>query len=182
MTFNARDGFHKSSSVFNQPYLGPVGPVSGGIQEPNQSVIPPFANQLNNFGNVGVTYQFAANEMIGAGGTFSNSHYLDPAEVPGLFDSSSQGGSAFYAFRISKMHYVGVTYLYQQLLSYPVPGTTGPKRTRLFFSTHFMRRPDSRFPFLEARNTQTSARSSLTVYQSPTTPDPKAGTRKLGAA
>jgi hypothetical protein len=123
VTFSARDGFQKTSSVFNQPSLGTAGAVSGGIQEPNQSVIAPVASQLNNFGNVGITYQFAANGMIGASGTFTNLHYLDPAEVQGLFDSSSQGGSAFYAYRISKMHYIGVAYQYQRLLSYPAPGT-----------------------------------------------------------
>ena len=123
VTLSARDGFQKSSSVFNQPSVGSAGAVSGGIQEPNQSVIAPYASQLNNSGNVGITYQFAANRMIGAGGTFSNLHYLDPAEVPGLFDSNSQGGSVFYTHRISKMHYIGVTYQYQRLLSYPAPGT-----------------------------------------------------------
>ena len=123
VTFTARDGFQKSSSVFNQPSLGSAGAVSGGIQEPNQSVIAPVASQLNNFGNVGITYQFAANGMIGASGTFSNLHYPDPAQVPGLYDSSSQGGSAFYAHRVSKMHYIGVSYQYQRLLSYPAPGT-----------------------------------------------------------
>ena len=60
VTFSARDGFQKSSSVFNQPSLGTSGAVSGGIQEPNQSVIAPYASQLNNSGNVGITYQFAA--------------------------------------------------------------------------------------------------------------------------
>ncbi len=123
VTFSARDGFQKSSSVFNQPSLGSAGVVSGGIQEPNQSVIAPISNQLNNSGNVGITYQFAMNGMIGASGTFTNLHYLDPTEVPGLYDSSSQGGSAFYAYRISKMHYIGVTYQFQRLLSFPAPGT-----------------------------------------------------------
>jgi hypothetical protein len=123
VTFSARDGFQKTSSVFNQPSLGTAGSVSGGIQEPNQSVIAPVASQLNNFGNVGMTYQFAPNGMIGGSGTFGNLHYLDPAQVPGLLDSSTQGGSAFYAHRLSKMHYIGVTYQYQRLLSYPTPGT-----------------------------------------------------------
>jgi hypothetical protein len=123
VTLSALDEFQKTSSIFNQPSLGSAGAVSGGIQEPNQSVIAPFANQLNNFGNVGITYQFAANGMIGAGGTFSNLHYLDPAAVPGLFDTKAQGGSAFYTYRISRMHYIGVTYQYQRLLSYPAPGT-----------------------------------------------------------
>ena len=123
VTFSARDGFQKSSSVFNQPSLGSDGSVSGGIQEPNQSVIAPVTSQLNNSGNAGITYQFAANGMIGGSGTFSNLHYLDPTQVPGLYDSTSQGGSAFYTYRISKMHYIGVTYQYQRLLSYPAPGS-----------------------------------------------------------
>lgn len=123
VTFSARDGFQKSSSVFNQPNVGVAGAVSGGTQELNQSVIAPVADRLSNSGNVGITYQFAANGMIGASGTFTNLHYPNPAEVPGLFDSESQGGSAFYSLRISKMHYLGVIYQYQRLLSYPAPGT-----------------------------------------------------------
>jgi hypothetical protein len=133
VTFSARDGFQKSSSVFNQPFLGTAGSVSGGIQEPNQSIIAPVASQLNNFGNVGITYQFATNGMIGGNGTFSNLHYLDPAQVPGLYDSSSQGGSAFYAHRVSKMHYIGVTYQYQRLLTYPPPGTNETQTHSLLF-------------------------------------------------
>ena len=122
VTFSARDRFQKSSNVFNQPDLASAGAVSGGAQEPNVSVIAPIADRLSNFGNVGITYQFAPNGMIGASGSFTNLHYPNQAEVPGLFDSSSQGGSVFYSFRASKMHYVGVTYQYQRLLSYPTEG------------------------------------------------------------
>jgi hypothetical protein len=123
VTFFARDGFQRASSVFNQPDLGAAGTVSGGISEPNQSVIAPLADQLSNSGNVGITYQFAANSMIGASGTFSYLHYPNAAEVPGLFDSESQSGSAFYSLRISKRHYIGAAYQYQRLFSYPPPGT-----------------------------------------------------------
>lgn len=122
VTFSARDGLTKSSNVFNQPDLASAGAVSGGAQGPNLSVIAPIADFLSNSGYVGVTYQFAANGMVGASGTFTNLHYPNPAEVPGLFDSNSQGGSVFYSFRASKMHYVGVTYQYQRLVSYPTEG------------------------------------------------------------
>jgi hypothetical protein len=121
LTFNARDGFQKSSSIFNQPDFG-AGGVSGGGQGSNVSAISPIAALLQNSGNVGVTYQFAANGMVGATGTFSTLHYPNPAEVPGLFDSSSQAGSLFYSFRATKMHYFGVTYQYQRLVSYPSGG------------------------------------------------------------
>src|ERR1035441_211417 len=60
VTFSARDGFQKSSNVFNQPDLAGAAAVSGGTQEPNFSVIAPIADRLSNSGNVGLNYQFAA--------------------------------------------------------------------------------------------------------------------------
>ena len=120
VTFSATDGFQKSSNVFNQPDL--AGTVSGGAQGGDLSVIAPVADQLRNGGNLGITYQFAANQMIGAGGSFTNLHYPDPTQVPGLFDSESQSGSGFYAFRASEMHYLGIDYQYQRLLSFPTQG------------------------------------------------------------
>ena len=119
VTFSAGDGFQKSSNVFNQPDLASAGAVFGGTQEANFSVFAPIADRLSNFGNFTLTYQFAANATVGASGTFMNLHYPNPAQVPGLFDSSSQGGSVFYTFRVSQMHYIGVTYQYQRLLSFP---------------------------------------------------------------
>jgi hypothetical protein len=121
VTFSARDGFQKTSSVFNQPSLSAEA-VSGGAQQANFSIIAPIADVLRNAGNIGLSYQFARNGLVGASGTFSNLHYPNPAQVPGLYDSSSQSGSAFYSFRISKMHYIGTTYQYQRLLSYPTHG------------------------------------------------------------
>ncbi len=122
VTFNARDTFQKSSNVLNQPELLTTTSISGSAQTPNFSIVAPIADVLRDSGNTGVSYQFALNQMIGASGTFSSLHYPNPAQVPGLFDSSSQGASAFYALRISKKHYVGATYEYQRLASYPTYG------------------------------------------------------------
>ena len=133
VTFNARDGFQKSSSVFNQPDLATAGAVSGGAQEANFSIIAPIADHLTNSGTVGITNQFSANGMVGASGTFTNLHYPDQAEVPGLFDSSSQAGSAFYSLRASKMHYFGVTYQYQRLLSYLTGGQSETQTHAILF-------------------------------------------------
>ena len=123
VTFSARDGFQKTSNVFNQPDLAAGGVVSGGAGGGNLSVIAPVADRLSNIGSVGLAYQFGTDSMVGASGAFSNLHYPDAAEVPGLFDSASQSGSGFYARRISNTHYVGAIYQYQRLLSYPAPGT-----------------------------------------------------------
>jgi hypothetical protein len=138
VTLSGRDGFQKSSNVFNQPDLASALAVSGGTQEGNFSVIAPIADRLTNSGNAGITYQFAANGMVGASGTFTNLHYPNQAEVPGLFGSSSQAGSVFYSFRISKEHYIGVTYQYQRLLSYPTQGQneTQTQSVLLFYTLY----------------------------------------------
>ncbi|MGB7603126.1 MAG: hypothetical protein WBM24_22685, partial [Candidatus Sulfotelmatobacter sp.] len=133
VSISARDGFQKTSSVFNQPDPTSAFAVSGGTQVANFSVIAPIADLLSNAGNVGMTWQFAANAMVGASGTFANLHYPNQAEVPGLFDSSAQGGSIFFTHRISKMHYVGATYEYQRLVSYPTVGQNETQTHALLF-------------------------------------------------
>lgn len=117
-TFSAMDGFHKTSNILNQVPDQGSGVVSGGIQQPNFSIYTPIANQLNNSGNVGLSWQYSLNDMIGGSGTFSNLHYLDQAQVPGLFDSATQGGELFFSHRIANGQYIGVTYSYQRLLAY----------------------------------------------------------------
>src|ERR1700733_574981 len=140
VTFSARDGFQKSSNVFNQlDGVAAAAAVSGGAQEPNFSVIAPIADRLSNSGNAGITYQFAANGMVGASGTFTNLHYPNQAEVPGLFDSGSQSGTAFYSLRVAQRHYVGAVYQYQRLIAYPVPGTneTQTHAALVFYTVYF---------------------------------------------
>jgi hypothetical protein len=140
VTFSARDGFQKSSNVFNQPDLASAAAVTGSTEAANFSVIAPIADRLSNSGDAGITYQFAANSMVGASGTFTNLHYPNQAEVPGLFDSGSQSGSAFYSLRIARRHYIGAVYQYQRLLSYPVPGTNETQTNAvLVFYTVYLR-------------------------------------------
>ncbi|HLW88585.1 MAG TPA: hypothetical protein VKR57_08835 [Terriglobales bacterium] len=143
VTFAAHDGFQKSSNVFNQADLASASAVSGGTQGGNFSIIAPIADHLSNAGNLGITYQFALNEMIGASGTFTNLHYPNQAEVPGLFDSESQGGAAFYSLRVSKVNYLGAAYQYQRLLSFPAPGAnlTQTHALLLFYTLY----PTTRF-------------------------------------
>lgn len=144
VTFSARDAFQKTSNVFNQPEdLTSTGVVSGGTQGANFSIIAPIADQLNNSGNVGINYQFGLNDMVGASGTFSNLHYPNPAQVPGLYDSSSQSGLAFYSHRVAKDQYIGVTYGYQRLLSYPTVGVNETQTHAAFL--FYTLAPTSRF-------------------------------------
>ncbi len=146
VTFSARDSFQKSSNAFSQPLDVSNGVVSGGSQGPNLSVLAPIADSLSNSGNVGITYQFGLNEMVGASGSFANLHYPNPSQVPGLFDSSSQGGLAFYSRRIAKRNYIGVTYGYQRLVAYPAVGVSGTQaHAALIFYT--LSPKSSRFSF-----------------------------------
>ena len=118
ITLSALDSFQKSSDMFSQPPdLMPANVVSAGAQSPNFSVIVPVADRLSNSGNVGLSYQFALNDMVGVSGTFSNLRYPNQKQVLGLYDPSSQGGLAYYSHRIDRGQYVGFTYEYQRLLS-----------------------------------------------------------------
>ena len=109
--------------MFNQsPDLAAGGIVSGGTQGANFSIVTPLADRLSNFGNIGLNYQFGLNDMVGASGSFSTLHFPNPSEVPGLYDSGSVGGIAFYSHRLAKSHYIGAAYGYQRLVAYPVVG------------------------------------------------------------
>ncbi len=125
VTASLRESFQKTSNVFNQPNPLSGGAVSGSPQPPTIVVIAPTADQLTNMASMQLTYQFSRNGMIGVAGAFTNLHYPNQAEVPGLYDSSSSGGSAFYNHRLSKMHYVGATYQYSRILADPLNATAG---------------------------------------------------------
>jgi hypothetical protein len=147
VTFSATDSFRKTSSILNQvPDLSSGGVVSGGAQGANYSAIAPIANYLSNSGNAGLSYQYALNDMVGASGTFSNIHYPDQSQVPGLIDSSSQAGLAFYSHRVGRGQYLGVTYQYQKLLSHLGTGDNETQtHSALFFYTYAP--TSSRFSF-----------------------------------
>jgi hypothetical protein len=122
VTLSAEDHFQKSSNVFNNPNIDASTVVSGAAQVSNFFIVPPIADRLSNTGSAGLTYQYSLNQMLGASGVFTRLDYPHPTQAPGLFNANSQSGSAFYAFRISRMHYIGAAYQYQRLLSYPTEG------------------------------------------------------------
>lgn len=122
VTLSLRDSFSRSSDAFSQPDLLAATPIPGSAQAPTVAVIAPLAEQLTNTGNGTLTYQFSRSSMVGVGGSVTNLHYPDQSQVPGLFDSNSAGGSAFFSHRLSKKQYVGAQYQYQRILSYPTGG------------------------------------------------------------
>jgi hypothetical protein len=139
VTLSLQDSFQKTSNVLNQLNPDFARPVSGGVFVPNDSVVAPIADVLRNTATVTLTDQFSVNGMIGASGTFTNLHYPNQAQVPGLYDSSSRGGSAFYTHRLSKMHYIGATYQYQMFQAYPnrAQSETQAHSIFLFYTLYF---------------------------------------------
>ena len=119
VTASLGDAFRKSSNVFNQPYSLSGGPISGSTQSPLVPIVAPYADQLSNTANAELTYQFNRNGMVGASGNFTTLNYPNPSEVPGLSDSNSRGGAAFFSRRLSKTQYFGATYQYSQIIGAP---------------------------------------------------------------
>lgn len=142
LTASLRDSFQKTSNIFNQPNPLSATPVSGSAPAPTVAVIAPVADQVLNAANVQLTYQFSANGMAGVGGTFTNLNYPNPAEAPGLYDSSSKGGSAFYSRRLLEKYDVGVSYQYMDTLAYQAGGhsnTQTQTQTIFLFCTIYLK-------------------------------------------
>jgi hypothetical protein len=136
MTMNLNDTFQKSSNVFDQLYPSSGEAISGSSQTQGVAVVAPYASQLRNTANLGLSYQFSSNGMIGASGSFAESSYPNPAQASGFNNSNSLGGSAFYSRRFSGKQYLGVTYQYSGSQSSPVNDQTNPANTQTQVRTH----------------------------------------------
>jgi hypothetical protein len=136
VTLTLRNSLTKSSAFSYHFDPNPTGAGTGILQSPNQSVISPIADTISNNADGQITYQFSANEMIGASGTETERHYLHQSDVPGLFNSSTRRAMAFYTHRLSGKHYIGVTYQFQQLLSSPNGAETQTHGAFLFYTLY----------------------------------------------
>lgn len=135
VTMSLRDAFTKSSSPFSAGLQNPGDP--GSVPTRPVDIVPPLADRLSNIGTAGLSYQFAANGMIGASATFSNLYYPDLSQAPGLYNSSSKGIQGYYNHRLSGKHYIGATYQFQQLLSDPSISETYAHSV-MFFYTYYL--------------------------------------------
>ena len=138
VTLKLGDTFVKTSNFFSQYAENPGGTTFGGLANPNIAVIAPIGEQYNNTGNVQVSYQFSPNAMVGVNGIFFDLRYPNRSQTgAGLFDSSSRAGEAFYTHRLSGKHYIGATYRFQDLLSYPGDFETQTHSMVLFYTLYF---------------------------------------------
>jgi len=130
------DSFQQSSNVFSES-----SPLSGGLGGGETGtdgiiVIAPFASQYLNSANVVFSYQFGADGMIGGSGTSNVLNFPNLTQVPGLYNSTSEGGSGFYTRRLTGAQYIGVTYKYLNYSTNPVESSTVTQTASLFYSTH----------------------------------------------
>ncbi len=135
-TVSLSDSFQKSTNVFDQFYPVSGEAISGSPKTPPTGVIAPFAEQLSNTANMGLSYQFSRNGMIGASGIVTENNYPNPAEAPGLYNSNSFGGSVFYTRRLSSSQYIGGTYQYLRSQSDPVNAQANPATVQSEVQTH----------------------------------------------
>ena len=138
---SVRDSFQKSSNVFNQPNPLSGTPVSGSPESSLAGVVAPFADQITDALSVDLSYQFNRNDMAGGEGFYTQLHFPNLSQVPGLFDSNSRGGSAFYAHRITAGQYVGVSYRYVVNQANPTKESSETQTNTVFaFYTLYLKR------------------------------------------
>jgi hypothetical protein len=126
-TISAMERFQDSSSPFS-PADADTGIVSGTPVSITPGVVPPFAKRLTNSAGAEITMQTGLNEMIGVSGLSTILDYPNSSQTPGLYDSSSRGGTVFYNHRISASQYTGVTYQFMDMLTTQT-GSTSATRT-----------------------------------------------------
>src|SRR5262249_23265801 len=82
--FSMKESFQKTSNSFGIDTATPNGGTNSGvISGPNRPVVPPVTDQVSNFANAEISYQFGPNAMIGAKGTFSKLWFPNDSQVSG---------------------------------------------------------------------------------------------------
>ena len=140
LTTSVMEGFQKSSDIFNQPNPLTTTKVSAGVPVSNVSVVQPNAGTMSNSTAAQLTYQVGADSMIGGGGNYNTLTYPNPQQASGLYDSRSAGGSFYYSTRVHERNYLGVTYQYQNYLSFQAnsPSTQSRIQTVFVFYTLYI--------------------------------------------
>ncbi len=140
LTASVTESFQKMSNVFNQPNPLATTSVSGGVPVSTVAVVSPLAEMMTNSSAAQLTYQMGADSMIGGSGNYNTLTYPNPEQATGLYNSRSAGGSFFYSTRIHDRNALGVTYQYQNYLSFQasLPSTESRIQTVFLFYTFYL--------------------------------------------
>jgi hypothetical protein len=148
LTAIVSEGFQKTSNIFDQPNPLSATPVSGSVPVSVVAIISPGQEMMTNTTSAQLAYQVSEGSLIGGGGNYSILSYSNPAlganqptQVGNLYDSRSAGGSAFYSTRIHEKAYLGVSYQYQNSLSFQdnAPSTETQTQTVFLFLTMYLK-------------------------------------------
>jgi hypothetical protein len=131
ISFNVEELFRQTSNVFDQP--NPLGglTVIGSVPPSQQAIILPIAEQITNTTGAQLTYQLGADSMVGASGSFGLFNYPNPSQAAGLYNSQTASGSAFYSRRVHERYYIGGSYQFEHIFSYPLQGSFGTTTSQI---------------------------------------------------
>ena len=104
--------FQQNSTVFSEPYTVSGQTVTGSAIYQSPIAIAPYAGQIMDSTQVNGGYQFSRSSMVSAAGYFSTYHYSTQALGEGLYNSTSEGGSASYSHRLTRTQSLGLAYRY----------------------------------------------------------------------
>jgi hypothetical protein len=138
VTFTAQDSLAKTSTYTGLAFNTIAG-VPNAIQSPNLAIVSPVADMLINASNVGLSYQFNRNDMVGVTGNSSILRYLNQSQAPGLYDSTGYGVGGYYTHRFGR-NYLGVNYLFQDFTTETLQLTT--KTDSVYGSYTFYLKPN----------------------------------------
>jgi hypothetical protein len=93
---------------------GTVG--SGG---PNENLITPLATQKSDTTTVETNYHFALNDLIGASGSFFDTHFSNAAAGAQLANTQTATGSAFWLHQLFHGDWGGLSYRFQRITFNP---------------------------------------------------------------
>jgi hypothetical protein len=114
-----REHFYITTNFFDQLNQNTASPQPGVLESPNQTLVTPLSRQIGNTTAAEINYQFSSSSVIGATGTFYQTHYRDAPVGTSLLDTQSEGGEAFYNHRVFARNWIGATYRFQRLTFSP---------------------------------------------------------------
>jgi len=89
--------------------------VVAGAGGPNASLIAPLATQRSSVTTEETNYHLALNDLIGASGSYYDSHFSNGPSGTPLTDSQTASGSAFWLHRLFGADWGGASYRFDRL-------------------------------------------------------------------
>jgi len=135
-----QDTFVRSSSLFNQPFSGTQGGITGGTPTQTTGAVAAFADRISNAANALLTNQTGDNGMFGLSAQYGQLDYPESRQVAGLYNSTSFEGTAFATQRVTRRQYVGGQVQHARIVSFLKGTDNAVQRDNVFgFYTIYLR-------------------------------------------